>query len=95
MHKFEAVTKRFNVLDHAMLGMCVIDKEYTVLFWNSCLEKWTGIESADILGIDIRSLLYNFKRGITAQPHPSACAAQPYSLLNYLYPSQYQTKGYI
>ncbi len=55
MHNFEAVSKKFDVLDHAMLGMCVIDKKYTVLFWNSCLEKWTGIESTDILGVDIRN----------------------------------------
>ncbi len=55
MHKVEAVSKIFNVLDHAMLGMCVIDEAYTVLFWNSCLEKWTGIESPAILGVDIRS----------------------------------------
>lgn len=41
---------RFGVLDHAPVGMCVIDKHLTVLFWNNCLADWTRIPKSDIMG---------------------------------------------
>jgi len=46
--------KRFNVLDHAWIGMCVIREDYIVLFWNRCLEDWTGITRSEIVGKDLR-----------------------------------------
>ena len=39
MIKHEQLTNnQFDVLDYAMIGTCVIDKDYSVRFWNTCLE---------------------------------------------------------
>lgn len=36
---------------HAMpLGVCIFDANYVVVFWNRCLESWTRINAADIMG---------------------------------------------
>jgi PAS domain S-box-containing protein len=53
MSELEVVAKRLDILNHVPVGMCVIREDYTVVFWNSCLEDWTGIAKADILGTDI------------------------------------------
>ncbi len=41
---------RFRVLDHMPVGVCVIDKNYVVRFWNNCIEDWTGIHKDYIIG---------------------------------------------
>jgi len=41
------------VLDHVPTGICIIDRDHTVLFWNSCLEDWTGIGRQEIQGAKI------------------------------------------
>ena len=46
---------RFAVLDHVPIGIAVLDAELRVVFWNSCLEDWTGIARDRILGNDVRS----------------------------------------
>lgn len=33
----------FTLLDHAPIGQLVLDQDFTVLFWNRCMETWTGI----------------------------------------------------
>ncbi|MFC1676445.1 ATP-binding protein [Planctomycetota bacterium] len=43
MNAFEVIEDRFEVLDHMPVGVCVIDKNYMVKFWNSCMEDWTNI----------------------------------------------------
>ena len=53
--------KRFDVLDYAPVGMCVIKKDYTVLFWNTCLEDWTEIKKSEIVGNDLRIYYPHFK----------------------------------
>lgn len=36
---------------HAMpLGVCIFDRDYVVRFWNRCLQSWTRIPAADIVG---------------------------------------------
>ncbi len=34
-------------------GVCVIDKDYIVRFWNNCMEDWTGIHKDYIIGNDL------------------------------------------
>lgn len=51
------VDERFKVLDNVPVGVCVIDKDYRVLFWNRCLEDWTVVNREFILGT---SLIDNF-----------------------------------
>ena len=55
-------TNKLGVLDYAPVGLCVIDSAYTVLFWNRCLEDWTGIPSADITGKDLGSCFPKLKK---------------------------------
>ncbi len=53
MSEFESVAQRFDVLNHVPMGMCVLREDYSVVFWNNCLEDWTDIDKADIVGCDI------------------------------------------
>ncbi len=41
--------EQFSVLDHVPMGICVIREDYRVLFWNVCLENWTGIDKNKII----------------------------------------------
>lgn len=42
--------KHFELLDLVPIGNCIIKSDYTVLFWNYCLEQWTKIHRETILG---------------------------------------------
>ncbi|TAL24227.1 MAG: response regulator [Nitrospirae bacterium] len=53
MNDIEVAEKEFCILDHAPLGLFVLRQDFTVLFWNSCLEDWTGINRRDIIGTNI------------------------------------------
>jgi signal transduction histidine kinase/DNA-binding response OmpR family regulator len=53
MNEFESAAQRFDVLNHVPVGMCVLREDYSVVFWNSCLEDWTDIDKTDIVGTDI------------------------------------------
>ncbi|MHC4098621.1 MAG: ATP-binding protein [Planctomycetota bacterium] len=50
MNASEIIDDRFRVLDHMPAGVCVIDKDYIVRFWNNCMEDWTGIHKDCIVG---------------------------------------------
>lgn len=45
-----ALQKQLNLLDHIPVGACVLRRDGTVLFWNACLENWTHISRAQIVG---------------------------------------------
>jgi signal transduction histidine kinase/PAS domain-containing protein len=45
-----ALQKQLNLLDHIPVGACVVRRDSTVLFWNACLENWTQISRAQIVG---------------------------------------------
>jgi len=45
---------RYAVLDYVPLGVVVLDSGMRVLFWNACVEDWTGISRAEIVGADLR-----------------------------------------
>jgi diguanylate cyclase (GGDEF)-like protein/PAS domain S-box-containing protein len=47
-------TRGYDVLDHVPIGIFVLDRSMRVVFWNACLEDWTGIPRDDILGQDVR-----------------------------------------
>ena len=40
--------------DSLPVGICVINPEFQVLFWNRCLENWSGIKKDIIKGTDLR-----------------------------------------
>jgi len=43
----------FLMLDHVPIGQLVLDRNYTVLFWNRCLEIWTDISRNTIVGTSL------------------------------------------
>ena len=45
---------RYAVLDYVPHGVYVLDAGMRVRFWNTCLEDWTEIPRAEIVGRDIR-----------------------------------------
>lgn len=40
---------RFRLLDYIPVGICILKKDMTVIFWNKCLENWTNISRNEIL----------------------------------------------
>ena len=53
MNQVDIPAEKYDTLDHAPVGLCVIREDYIVLFWNRCLEDWTGIARSEILRKDI------------------------------------------
>ena len=49
-----AAKAEFQALDHVVVGVFVLRRDYVVLFWNKCLEDWTGITRTDMVGTDVR-----------------------------------------
>ena len=42
------ITTQFMVLDHVPVGLCLLQQDFRVLFWNSCLESWTKINNVQM-----------------------------------------------
>jgi signal transduction histidine kinase/CheY-like chemotaxis protein len=53
MNKIEQAQAKFALLDKITLGAFVLQSDYSVLFWNCCLEEWTQIPRSRILGNSI------------------------------------------
>ncbi len=47
------IAEKFGILDRMPVGACILRSDFTVIFWNSCLEDWTRISRAKILGQNI------------------------------------------
>lgn len=43
-----AISKHFTALQNLPAGICVVDENYNVEFWNRQIELWTGIKSSEI-----------------------------------------------
>ncbi len=43
-------TDKYEILDHSPIGQFVLRKDYIVVFWNRCLETWSGISRDKIVG---------------------------------------------
>lgn len=59
-HEILMAEKRFSVLDHAPIGMCVVRNDYTILFWNRCLANWTQKSPGEIVGIPLTDVVSKF-----------------------------------
>ncbi len=44
---------RFSLLDQIPLGICILQSDYFVVFWNRCLEEWTKISRDRIRGYSL------------------------------------------
>jgi signal transduction histidine kinase len=45
----------FGILDHVPVGVFLLRRDFVVLFWNACLEDWSGIQRDAIVGNTIVS----------------------------------------
>lgn len=53
MKEIERAEKEFSILDHVPMGVFVLRSDFVVVFWNKCLEVWTGIQRNQIVGKNI------------------------------------------
>jgi PAS domain S-box-containing protein len=53
LDEMEASRKDLEVLDHIPIGICILRKDFVVIFWNRCLEDWTGILRSAMVGTTI------------------------------------------
>jgi len=51
----------YTLLDHMPMGVCVLNDEFEVIYWNNCLETWTGISRSRITGSTIGSYFPHFE----------------------------------
>ncbi|WAI00377.1 PAS domain-containing protein [Methanogenium organophilum] len=52
----------FTMLEYLPVGVCIIDSDYTVHFWNSCMEQWTGRRKNELTGNDLRNYFSALKQ---------------------------------
>ncbi|RUT01064.1 hypothetical protein DSM106972_070700 [Dulcicalothrix desertica PCC 7102] len=45
--------EKFSHFDLIPLGLCILKSDYTVIYWNNCLEEWTKIPRKSILGTSL------------------------------------------
>ncbi|PSM49924.1 hybrid sensor histidine kinase/response regulator [Chroococcidiopsis sp. CCALA 051] len=50
MEQLKQAQQKFSILDQVPLGACILRSDLTILFWNSCLEEWTKLSRAEMLG---------------------------------------------
>jgi len=60
--KLTEAQNRFSVLDRVPIGVCALQSDGVVLFWNTCLEDWTKILRQQILGTQITEHFPNLAR---------------------------------
>lgn len=53
MSEFATAGQRFAILDHSPIGQMVLREDLVVVFWNRCLESWTGVPRSELLGKSI------------------------------------------
>ncbi len=61
MSTLEVADEHLKILDHIPVGIFIISKDYTVVYWNAYMEEWTGIPGSEISGADFTSYFPCFK----------------------------------
>lgn len=51
----EGADPKWEMFDPLPVGVIIINREYTVLFWNQCIARWAGIPRDTICGKDLRA----------------------------------------
>lgn len=51
----EKLQSRFSLLDYIPIGICILQEDFKVIFWNKCLENWTKISRQEILNQKIET----------------------------------------
>jgi signal transduction histidine kinase len=68
---------RFSLLDQISLGICVLQSDYRVVFWNHCLEEWTNIPRDRIQGQSICDFFPHFQQPIYVHRLTPIFAGEP------------------
>lgn len=50
MDQLQSAEQTYHFLDWVPVGTCILDANFTVLFWSQSLEQWTNIAKTQILG---------------------------------------------
>ncbi len=53
MDDIKKMAAQFKILDHSPIGQFVLRKDFVVIFWNRCLETWSGISRDQIVGTNL------------------------------------------
>jgi two-component system sensor histidine kinase/response regulator len=53
MNELKNATEQFAILDHSPIGQFILRKDFVVIFWNRCLETWSGIAREQIVGTNL------------------------------------------
>ena len=53
MDDIKKAAAQFEILDYSPIGQFVLRKDNIVVFWNRCLETWSGISRDQIVGTDL------------------------------------------
>lgn len=53
MDDIKKTAAQFEILDYSPIGQFVLSKDNIVIFWNKCLETWSGISRDQIVGTDL------------------------------------------
>ncbi|MGL5874767.1 MAG: ATP-binding protein [Xenococcaceae cyanobacterium] len=61
-HNLSQTHDRFSLLEQLPLGVCVLQSDLVVVYWNGCLEEWTKINRDDILGKPIDRFFEHFNQ---------------------------------
>ena len=56
------ISQNFSFLDFVPIGAFILRDDYSVIFWNSCVERWSGISKESILGTSILDHFPNLKK---------------------------------
>ncbi|MDX2212808.1 MAG: PAS domain-containing protein [Oculatellaceae cyanobacterium bins.114] len=61
MSDVQTIEQTYNLLDYLPIGAFILRQDFTVAFWNQCLQKWTTITKRRIEGKDIRAYFTHFQ----------------------------------
>jgi signal transduction histidine kinase len=64
VNELKSALQQFSMLDFMPVGVCVLREDLTVLFWNKCLEQWTGILRQHIVGSPIDNQFRHFRTSL-------------------------------
>jgi len=53
MDDIKKTAVQFDILDYSPIGQFVLRNDNIVIFWNKCLESWSGISRDEIVGTDL------------------------------------------
>jgi PAS domain S-box-containing protein len=56
------ITQNFHYLDMMPVGAFIVNQNYNILFWNSCLARWSGVSKESILGTHLLERFPNLKQ---------------------------------